>query len=315
MSLCNLCPRRCNTDRATSAGLKRSLCQAPRTIKIALVSLHRWEEPCISGSRGAGTVFFSHCNMRCCFCQNYQISAQGWGQTVTLERLTEIFLEQQERRASCLELVTPGQYTDEIVECLTEARRRGLTLPVAYNSNGYELPETLEKLRGLVDIFMPDLKYFDSSLGVKYSGVPQYFEYASKAIRKMFELVGPAQFGADGLMKKGMIVRHLILPWQWRDSCKCLDWLHETFGNDIYVSIMNQYTPCWKADRHPEINRRLTTLEYQKVEQHAQDIGMINAFVQVGKTSLAKFIPIFDGTNVLTAPDLAAMRQTAEQSA
>ena len=298
MPLCNLCPRRCNTDRATPEGLKRSLCRASDSVDIALVSLHAWEEPIVSGATGAGTVFFSHCNLRCCFCQNHEISTEGQGITVTEERLADIFMEQEARGAACLELVTPGHYTDVIVTALQEAKRRGLSIPVAWNSNGYELPESLRKLEGLVDIFMPDLKYFDSRLGEKYSGVPRYFECASAAIETMFEMAGSAQLGKDGLLKRGLIVRHLVLPWQWQDSCRVIDWLWEHFGDAVYVSVMNQYMPVYKACRHPEINRRLTTLEYQKVLRHIRELGMTKVFRQVGTTSLAKFIPQFDGSGV-----------------
>ncbi len=299
MTRCNLCPRRCNADRATPAGLKRSICKASDEVELALVSLHAWEEPCISGKTGAGTVFFSHCNLRCCFCQNYQISAEGRGIRVSVERLSDIFLEQQARGAACVELVTPSQYVDQIVPALERAKAKGLFVPVVYNSNAYELPDTLRRLDGLVDVYLPDLKYFDSRLGERYSGVPHYFEYASRAIEAMFDMAGPAAFGGDGLMKRGLIVRHLVLPWQWRDSCRCLDWLHERFGDDIYISVMNQYMPIYKACRHPEINRPLTTLEYQKVVRHAREIGIKNGFMQVGKTAEAKFIPNFNGDHVL----------------
>ena len=301
---CNLCPRRCNADRTEPAGMKRSICRAGGGIDIALVSLHPWEEPCIAGAKGAGTVFFSHCNLRCCFCQNWEISAEGRGMTVDVGRLAEIFLEQAERGASMIELVTPGHYTEDIAEALRLARRDGLALPVAWNSNAYELPETLAELEGLVDIFMPDLKYFDSRLGAKYSGVPHYFEYASRAIKAMFAMTGPVRLNEAGLMTRGLLVRHLVLPWQWRDSCRCLDWLHGPFGDDILISVMNQYMPLFKACRHPEINRPLTTLEYQKVVRHAQAIGITRGFMQTGRTDDAKFIPHFDGSNVL--PDAKA---------
>jgi len=297
--LCNLCPRRCDTNRDTPDGVKRSLCRASWTPKLALVSLHPWEEPCISGKHGAGTVFFSHCNLRCCFCQNYEISDLGRGIAVSQKRLAQIFLEQQQRGASCLELVTPTHYALDVAEALKQARAQGLTLPVAYNTNAYDLPETLRLFSGLVDIFMPDIKYFDSSLAKRYSGVPEYFPVASRAIQTMYELVGPVQFSASGLMQKGLIIRHLVLPWHWEDSIRCLDWIYSTFGNKVCVSIMNQYMPLHKASRHPEINRPLTTLEYEKVLRHAREIGITNAFIQVGKTNLEKFIPIFDGSHVL----------------
>lgn len=297
--ICNLCPRRCGADRSTAQGLKRSICQASDDIEVALVSLHAWEEPILEAKKGAGTIFFSHCNLRCCFCQNYEISAKGKGIRISTERLTEIFLEEAERGASCIELVTPGHYTRQIREALIAAKAQGLTLPVVYNSNAYELPDTLHMLDGLIDIFLPDLKYFDNHLGEKYSGVPKYFDYASEAIRTMFKMVGPAELDANDQLRRGLIIRHLVLPWQWRDSCRCLDWIHETFGDQVYVSIMNQYMPIYKACRHPEINRPLTTLEYQKVVRHAREIGITKGFIQVGRTDSAKFIPNFDGDHVL----------------
>ncbi len=297
--ICNLCPRQCGADRSTALGLKRSICHASDDIEVALVSLHAWEEPILEAKKGAGTIFFSHCNLRCCFCQNYEISAQGKGIRISTERLTEIFLEEEKRGASCIELVTPGHYTRQIREALIAAKEQGLSLPIVYNSNAYELPETLRMLSGLVDIFLPDLKYFDNRLGERYSGVSKYFDYASNAIRTMFDMTGPTQLDSAGQLRRGLIIRHLVLPWQWRDSCRCLDWIYGTFGDQVYVSIMNQYMPLYKACRHPEINRPLTTLEYQKVIRHARNIGITKGFMQVGRTDNAKFIPHFDGEHVL----------------
>ena len=297
--ICNLCPRQCGADRSTALGLKRSICHASDGIEVALVSLHAWEEPILEAKKGAGTIFFSHCNLRCCFCQNYEISAQGKGIRISTERLTEIFLEEEKRGASCIELVTPGHYTRQIREALIAAKEQGLSLPIVYNSNAYELPETLRMLSGLIDIFLPDLKYFDNRLGERYSGVSKYFDYASNAIRTMFDMTGPTQLDNAGQLRRGLIIRHLVLPWQWRDSCRCLDWIHETFGDQVYVSIMNQYMPLYKACRHPEINRPLTTLEYQKVIRHARNIGITKGFIQVGRTDNAKFVPHFDGEHVL----------------
>lgn len=302
-ALCSLCPRKCPADRSTPEGRKRAICRAGDRAEVALVSLHPWEEPCVSGKKGAGTVFFSHCNLRCCFCQNHEISAEGKGLEVTDRRLADIFLEQQERGASCLELVTPTHYLDCIIRALGMARAEGFSLRVAYNTNGYDLPEAMERLRGWVDVFMPDLKYFDSRYGELYSGVPQYFERASEAIRKMYEIAGPVSFDSDGLMERGVLVRHLVLPGLWRDSCRCVDWLWENFGDSAVMSLMNQYMPLYKAERHPEINRRLTTLEYQKVVRHARSLGVTRCFIQVGVTAEAKFIPVFDGTNVLEASE------------
>lgn len=297
--ICNLCPRHCNADRSTPQGLKRSICHASDNVEVALVSLHTWEEPILEAKKGAGTIFFSHCNLRCCFCQNHEISTEGHGLKISTQRLADIFLEEAQRGACCIELVTPGHYTRQIREALLDAKDRGLKLPVVYNSNAYELPETLRMLSGLVDIFLPDLKYFDNRLGEKYSGVSKYFDYASEAIRTMFDMVGPCKLDNTGLLRRGLIIRHLVLPWQWRDSCRCLDWIHETFGDQVYVSIMNQYMPLFKACRHPEINRPLTTLEYQKVVRHAREIGITKGFIQVGRTDSAKFIPHFNEEHVL----------------
>ena len=297
--ICNLCPRHCNADRSTPQGLKRSICHASDDVEVALVSLHTWEEPILEAKKGAGTIFFSHCNLRCCFCQNHEISTEGHGLKISTQRLADIFLEEAQRGACCIELVTPGHYTRQIREALLNAKARGLKLPIVYNSNAYELPETLRMLSGLVDIFLPDLKYFDNRLGEKYSGVSKYFDYASEAIRTMFEMVGPCELDDTGLLRRGLIIRHLVLPWQWRDSCRCLDWIHDTFGDQVYVSIMNQYMPLFKACRHPEINRPLTTLEYQKVVRHAREIGITKGFIQVGRTDSAKFIPHFNEEHVL----------------
>ena len=297
--ICNLCPRHCNADRSTPQGLKRSICRASDDIEVALVSLYTWEEPILEAKKGAGTIFFSHCNLRCCFCQNHEISTEGHGLKISTQRLADIFLEEAQRGACCIELVTPGHYTRQIREALLDAKDRGLKLPVVYNSNAYELPETLRMLSGLVDIFLPDLKYFDNRLGEKYSGVSKYFDYASEAIRTMFDMVGPCELDDTGLLRRGLIIRHLVLPWQWRDSCRCLDWIHDTFGDQVYVSIMNQYMPLFKACRHPEINRPLTTLEYQKVVRHAREIGITKGFIQVGRTDSAKFIPHFNEEHVL----------------
>ena len=297
--ICNLCPRRCNADRSTIQGLKRSICRASDDVEVALVSLHAWEEPILEAKKGAGTIFFSHCNLRCCFCQNYEISAQGHGLKISTERLADIFLEEAQRGACCIELVTPGHYTRQIKEALINAKARGLKRRVVYNCHAYGLAATLRMLSGLVDIFLPDLKYFDNRLGEKYSGVSKYFDYASEAIRTMFEMTGPAELDSSGQLRRGLIIRHLVLPWQWRDSCRCLDWIHDTFGDHVYVSIMNQYMPLFKACRHPEINRPLTTLEYQKVVRHAREIGITKGFMQVGRTDSAKFIPNFNEEHVL----------------
>ena len=294
LSACDICPRMCGADREHG---KLGFCGAGRDVRIALVSLHQWEEPCLTGDRGAGTVFFSHCNMKCVFCQNWSVSHEGQGISVSTERLAEIFLEQQERGAATLDLVTPTHYVPQIIEALDMAAERGFLLPVVYNSGGYEMTSTMESLRGYVDVFLPDLKYFDDSLAVRYSNAPGYFHYASEAIKKMYEITGPFVM-ENGRMTHGVIVRHMVLPSHYRDSFKVLDFLHGEFGDGIFVSLMNQFTPYGRTAEFKEINRRLTTLEYNKVLDYAEKIGMTNCFVQYGKTAMEKFIPVFDGSNV-----------------
>lgn len=297
--LCRLCPRECNANRSVNPIDKKSICKAPNEVKIALVSLHKWEEPCLSGKNGAGTVFFSHCNLRCCFCQNFEISSNGFGITVGFERLVEIFLEQQSRGATCLELVSSSHYSDVIARALARAKSIGLTIPVALNSNGYEKIDSLKKLEGLVDIYLPDLKYFDSKLGAKYSGAPHYFEVASLAIKEMVRQQPVLKLTSEGLLLNGVIVRHLVLPSHYTDSLKVVTWVHENFQDKVYLSLMNQYIPLHHAYKHKEINRKLTTLEYQKVVRYARKIGVTRGFIQEGATSKSKFIPVFDGSHVL----------------
>ena len=291
--VCELCPRLCRVDRVNHFGF----CGAGKNLRVALVSLHKWEEPCLSAERGAGTVFFSHCNLRCVFCQNFSISHEGFGAEISVERLAEIFIEQQTRGAANIELVTPTHFTDKICAAIDIAKARGLSLPIVWNSNAYENPETLEQLRGRADIFLPDLKYFDEDAAKIFSAAPNYFSVATVAIKKMFELVGPAKFDGER-MTRGLIVRHLILPNFRRDAIKIVDWLYETFGDKIFISLMNQYTPVYRAAEFKKINRRLTTFEYDSVVEHAANLGIKNCFVQIGKTADEKFIPDFNLMNV-----------------
>lgn len=278
----------------------RGFCGAGERARVALVSLHRWEEPCLTGAdgRGAGTVFFSYCNLRCCFCQNHEISHEGRGFEVTDERLAEIFLEQQERGAATLDLVTPTHYVPGILHALEVARRSGFRLPVVYNSSAYETEATVEALRGQVDIFLPDLKYADEESGRLYSEAPDYFAAAAKAIRKMFELAGPVQFDADGQLRKGVLIRHLVLPGHRHESMRVLDWIWRTFGDRVQLSLMNQYTPMYRAAEYRGMNRRLTTFEYESVVNHAVELGFTHAYIQEGMTASEQFVPHFDGSGV-----------------
>ena len=287
---CNLCPRNCNVDRD-----KRELgyCMAPNKMVIARYSLHLWEEPIISGEKGSGTIFFSYCNMRCCFCQNYEISELHKGRVVSIEEFSDICLELQESGASNINLVTPTHYVHLIVEGLRLAKERGLNIPVVYNSSGYEKVETIRLLDGLVDIYLPDLKYYDNNLGMKYSNCNNYFKYASQAIDEMFKQVGSIEIGNDGMMKKGVIVRHLLLPLGLEDSKKIIRYLYDKYKDDIIISIMNQYTPVRKLE-YDELNHKVSDSDYDELIDYAYDLGVRNAFIQEGGTQEASFIPDFD---------------------
>jgi putative pyruvate formate lyase activating enzyme len=266
--------------------------------KVALVSLHQGEEPCLVGEKGAGTVFFSYCNLKCVFCQNHEISHGGKGQEVTDEHLAKIFLQQQARGAAVLDLVTPTHYVPQILTALRLARRHGFDLPVVYNSSAYEMERTIDSLRGNVDIYLPDLKYREEETARRYSAAPDYFRVAARAILQMYNQVGKPQFDAQGRMTRGVIVRHLVLPGCRQESMRILDWLWANFQDNIYLSLMNQYTPLYKAKDFPAINRRLTTFEYDSVTDYAYDLGFRRCYIQQGKTASAKFVPQFDGSGI-----------------
>ncbi|VBB07003.1 radical sam [Lucifera butyrica] len=296
LSDCRLCPRRCRVNRTRA---EKGYCGAGVLPKIALVSLHHGEEPCLSGSGGAGTVFFSHCNLHCHFCQNHKISQEGYGREVSIDRLAEIFCEQEQRGAHNVSLVTPTQFTPQIIEALRTAKQQGFSLPVVYNTNGYETVETVEMLGPWVDIFLPDLKYAANDYSITYSEGPGYFHYASRAIAKMVELTGPPRFDDQGIMQKGVIVRHLVLPGLRKDSQRILDWLWQTFGHTVYISLMNQYTPLYNAGQHQELNRTVTTREYDRLIEYALTLGIENAFIQEGRATGSQFVPSFNLAGVL----------------
>ena len=291
---CTLCPRLCHADRRTRPGF----CGAGMRAKVALASLHPWEEPCLTGTAGAGTVFFSHCTLSCCYCQNHAISHGGEGIEVSDERLAEIFLEQQERGAATLDLVTPTHYLPQILHGLDMARARGLTLPVVYNSGGYERVETIRTLGSYVDIFLPDLKYMDEKSAREYSRAPDYFPVAGRAIRQMVKETGPVVMDEEGRMLRGVLVRHLVLPGGRHDSMAILDWLWKEFGDDIRISLMNQYTPMYEAEKHGVLRRRLTTFEYESVVEHALDLGITHCYVQERRAASEEYVPSFDGRGV-----------------
>ena len=293
---CELCPRRCGANRLNG---ERGYCGAGRLARVALVSLHPWEEPCLAGNVGAGTVFFSHCSLRCVFCQNAVISHEAEGIDVDEERLAEIFLEQQARGAATLDLVTPTHFAPQILAALRTAKAHGLTLPVVWNSSGYELPETIRALADEIDIFLPDLKYIDEKSAAECSDARDYFSYASAAIRAMAEAKDAPVLDADGLMKRGVLVRHLILPGKRKESMKILDWLWDNFGDCVLLSLMGQYTPMYGAEKVKGLNRRLTTFEYQSVVDHALDLGITRCYVQERGAASEEFVPKFDGTGVI----------------
>lgn len=291
MSACKLCPRECGADRNSG---KTGFCGADNRIKVARCSLHFWEEPCISGDKGSGTVFFSHCTLKCVYCQNYKISTQNQGRFVTEDELSDLFLDLQKQGALNINLVTPTHYVPNIIYALKLAKQKGLTLPVLYNTSGYETPETLELLRGYVDIFLPDFKYFSEAYAQKYSGAKNYPEVAKKAIDKMFELVGKCEFDDNGIIKKGVIVRHLMLPGLEDDTKNILKYLYETYGDDIFISIMSQYTPLPTLPKEfPELATTIDMAVYDKVLDFAVDIGIENAFIQEGESANESFIPDF----------------------
>ena len=295
MTSCTLCPRECGARREQSRGF----CGAGALPRVARAALHHWEEPCISGSdpaRGSGTVFFSGCPLKCCFCQNYALSHENFGREVTVRRLSEIFLELQEAGAWNLNLITGTQYTPQILEALDLAGSR-LTIPVLWNSGGYEKPETLRMLEGYVDIYLPDLKFFEPGLGADCAGAPDYFQRASAAILEMYRQTGPLQLDENGMLRRGLIVRHLVLPGERKDSKKLLHWLSETLPvGEIYLSLMSQYTPYRPMERKA-LNRRTATFEYRWVQSIAQMLGF-SGFSQDRTSAREEYTPPFDLTGV-----------------
>lgn len=293
LSDCALCPRECHVNR--NAG-EIGYCGQTARLAAARAALHYWEEPCLSGKNGSGAVFFSGCNLRCVYCQNYEIAQGEAGREITTARLSDIFLELQEKDAHNINLVTPAHFVPQIITALQTAKKQGLSIPVIYNTSAYEKVETLRRLEGLIDIYLPDLKYFDSVLSESYSHAPDYFETAAAAITEMVRQVGAPVFTDDetSLMRRGVIVRHLLLPGCGKDSRRILRFLHETFGNDIYVSIMNQYTPLSQVSEIPALNRRVSVREYERIVDFAIRIGIENGFIQEGETATESFIPAFD---------------------
>lgn len=273
---CTICPHECKINR-NSGQVGR--CKSKDTVKIALYSIHNFEEPCISGKEGSGTVFFSNCNLNCVFCQNYEVSQQGKGKEVTIERLAEIFLEQQERNAHNINLVTPTSYVPQIVEAIKLAKNKGLNLPIVYNTNGYEKVQTLKLLEGYIDIYLPDFKYSNNLLAKRLSKVDNYFEITTEALKEMYRQTGKAVFNSDGMMTKGMIIRHLVLPNHILNSKRVLKWINDNMA-DVYVSVMAQYFPTFRAKEIKDINRKLNKKEFQEIQNYLYQLNLKNGFIQ-----------------------------------
>ena len=292
---CTICPRECGVNRTTG---NMGVCHADAQMKIARAALHFWEEPCISGKEGSGAIFFSGCALGCVFCQNMDISRGQTGKKVTEEQLALICLNLQAQGANNINLVTAGQYLPAVAKALKLAREQGLEIPVVYNSSGYEKPETLQLLDGLVDIYLPDMKYMDAELAKKYSHAEDYPKVAKAALAEMVRQCPDIEFDERGMMKKGVIVRHLLLPGHVKDSKAVLEYLFTTYQNQIYISIMSQYTPMPQMCRYPELNRRVTKREYERLLDYAVELGIEHGFFQEGDPVGESFIPEFDGEGV-----------------
>lgn len=293
---CTMCPHECNVDRTKTVGR----CKAKAKPTVALVSMHQFEEPCISMGEGSGTVFFSGCNLSCVYCQNSDISQELRGKEITITRLAEIFLEEQERGAANINLVTPSIYVMQIKEALVLAKEMGLNIPVVYNSSGYDKPESLKELEGLIDIYLPDFKYSNNELGKKYSNVNNYFNVVILAIKEMARQVGEPQFDEQGKLLKGLIIRHMILPNNVGNTKDVLKWIKDNLGSNTYISIMAQYFPTYKVnvDSFSEINRKITKKELEEVENYVFELGFENGFIQELGEHEEEYVPKFDGKNV-----------------
>lgn len=290
---CVICPRKCEINRYE----KKGVCGATNKVRLAYYSLHKWEEPVISGNNGSGTIFFSTCNLKCIYCQNKKISLDGYGKYISNKKLREIILKLQEMGAHNINFVTPTHYVPQIASILHKIKFNELKIPVIYNTSSYENIGTLKMMSNLVDIYLADLRYFDDELGKKYSMCENYFEIATMAIDEMYRQVGKFQLDSDGLLKKGLVVRVLILPNHARDAKEIINYLYKTYGDDIYISIMNQYTPINNC-KYDNLNRKITDEEYDEVIDFAVAIGVKNAFIQEGDTANESFIPKFDCSKI-----------------
>lgn len=289
---CMLCPHNCKVNRINN---EIGRCKCTSEIKIALVHLHKFEEPCISGQNGSGTVFFSNCNLNCTYCQNYEISHEGKGYIVSVNELAKIFLEQQKNGAHNINLVTPTMYVIQIIEAIKIAKQQGLNIPIIYNTNSYENIETIKLLNGYIDVYLPDLKYYSNELSFKYSKVNNYFENAIKVIQEMYSQVGAPVFDENGLIKKGVIIRHLILPNYIQNTKNILKWIKNNMPQDTYISIMSQYFPTYKALKDEKLNRKITKREYKIIEEYLYSLELENGYIQdfQANDDEEKYVPEF----------------------
>lgn len=289
---CNICPHNCEINRLNG---EVGRCKATDKVKVALASIHNFEEPCISGEKGSGTVFFSNCNLRCIFCQNYKISQLGLGKEISIEELADIFIDEQNKNVENINLVTPTMYVYQIIKAIKIARSKGLYIPIVYNSNGYENVETIKKLKGYIDIYLPDLKYSNDKISYKYSGIKHYFESATAAIKEMYNQVGNPVLDENGIMKKGLIIRHLVLPNNLQNSKDILKWINDNIEKKVFVSIMAQYFPTHKSNQFPEINRKLTKEEYEEIEDYLYSLDLDNGYIQELGEHEEEYVPDFEG--------------------
>lgn len=290
---CELCPHNCKVNRLNG---EIGRCKCKDKVKIALASVHYYEEPCISGENGSGTIFFSGCNLNCKFCQNYEISQLGKGIEITIEELSDIFMKQQNKGVNNINLVTPTMYVYQIIEAIKIARKKGLDIPIIYNSNGYENIETIKKLNGYIDVYLPDLKYYDDEIAYKYSGINNYFENAKLAILEMQKQVGVPKLNGNGIIQKGLIIRHLVLPNNIENSKKILRWIKSNINEEVYISIMAQYFPSYKAKQMNDINRKLSEEEYAKIEDLVYELDIKNGYMQELGEHEEEYVPDFNLT-------------------
>ncbi len=293
---CEICPHKCKVNRTNN---QVGRCKSKNTVKVAKASVHNFEEPCISKINGSGTVFFSNCNLNCVFCQNYEISQLGLGKEITIEELAAIFLKLQNKNVNNINLVTPTSYVPQIIEAIKIAKNKGLIIPIVYNTNSYENVEILKLLEGYIDIYLPDLKYAENNLGKQYSNINNYFEIATKAIKEMYRQVGNIEFDENGIAKKGIIIRHLVMPNHVENSKKVLQWIKDNMPDDIFVSVMNQYFPTYKAKEFKDINRKLTNREMKKIEEFIYSLNFKNGYIQDTEKNEQQYVPNWNDVTFL----------------